>query len=443
MEAAMAEVRRVRLAVAGCGVVGGELVRALRARREEIERAHGVAFDVVSVLVRTAHEARATDLADLPLTTDADAFLSTGAEVVVEAIGGIDPALRIARCTLTRGAALITANKALIAQEGEALVALAARSGAALRYEATVAGGVPVIRTLRDYLPGRSVVRVRGILNGTCNFVLTCLENGASFADAVREAQRRGFAEADPSRDLDGRDAADKIAILAWLAFGGSPRDVPVLRRGILPHGDRLVRGAAALGGRLRLLACCEGGADGRVRASVEPAVVSPDSPFGRTVGEENRITIDAGWPWPLELAGPGAGGVPTAAALVADLVACATAARRAVPLESRATGAERGPDDASDDAACWLVGVGAGALRDARAALSAHGLASEPIGASAGDAWLVTGRSARAAIEHALSAPALGHTHTALARLEVPVALEPNAAHRTARPAATLSATA
>lgn len=440
----MAEVRRVRLALAGCGVVGGELVRALRARREEIERAHGVAFDIVTVLVRAALDSRAADLSDLPLTADLDAFLATDAEVVVEAIGGIDPAVRIARSALSRGASFVTANKALIAQEGEALLDLARRSGAGLRYEATVAGVVPVIRTLRDYVPGRSVVRVRGILNGTCNFVLTCLENGASFPDAVREAQRLGFAEADPSRDLDGRDAADKIAILAWLAFGASPRDVSIVRRGILPHGDRLVRGAAALGGRLRLLACCETGTDGRVRASVEPAVVAPDSPFGRTVGEENRITIDAGWPWPLELAGPGAGGVPTAAALVADLIACATGASGSLPLASGAVGAGNGhPDPAPEDVACWLVGVGAGALRDARSALAAHGLASEPIGASAGDAWLVTGRGARAGIEHALGAPSLAHTHTALARVEVPVAVEAHAAPRTARPAAPLSATA
>jgi len=185
---------------------------------------------------------------------------------------------------------------------------------------------VPAIRLLESSLGDRRPRAIRGILNGTSNFVLTLLEQGASFETAIAEARRRGFAEADVSRDLDGRDATDKIAILAWRAFGLPPQDVRVRRVPLPADPGRLVKVATAVKGSVRLLADCEQLDNGStVVASVEPVIVRPASGFARTVFEENRIEIDAGWNAPIAVSGPGAGGVPTATALLSDLFAPAS----------------------------------------------------------------------------------------------------------------------
>jgi homoserine dehydrogenase len=318
--------RTVRVALAGCGTVGGELLRLLRDRGPAIERAHDLRFHVVRVLVRNPARPRAVEVTPGLLTADLDVFLAEDCDLVVEAIGGLETAGRIARHTLARGRGLISANKALLAATGAELDVLARERGGTLSYEAAVAGGVPVIRVLREALAQTDVRSIHGILNGTTNFILTRMERGASFAAALEEAQARGFAEADPTLDLNGQDAADKIAILAWQAFGVLPARLPVARRGLVPHPDRLIADAAAAGGTARLVAECVNGPEG-VAAAVEPVVVSRDSALGRTPAEENLVIVETGSSGTLRLAGPGAGGGPTASAVLSDLITAAGAA--------------------------------------------------------------------------------------------------------------------
>jgi homoserine dehydrogenase len=313
-------VRTIRVALAGCGAVGGQFLALLRAQSASIAAARGIRAEITRVLVRSTDLPRAVPLPPHILTADVESFLRSPADVVVEAIGGIDPALRIAHAAIATGRGFITANKALVAEHGAALEQLAARHAAGLRFEAAVAGGVPVIRVLRDAIAHDEVRSIAGILNGTTNYILTRMETGASFAAALADAQANGFAEADPSRDLDGRDSADKIRILAWLAFGTSPSTLLPERRGLLPAPDALTSAAAAAGGAVRLIAETTR-LDGGVSAVVEPVLVSGSSEFARTAAQDNLILVDSAWTGRLALAGAGAGGRPTASSLLADLL--------------------------------------------------------------------------------------------------------------------------
>jgi homoserine dehydrogenase len=315
-------VRTVRVALAGCGTVGSELVRMLHHGAAETRARHGLRFELVRVLVAHADRPRPDELDRALLTTDLDAFLASAAEadVVVEAIGGTEPALTLARAALARGKRLVTANKALVAAHGPELAALARRHGGRLDFESAAAGGIPIVRTLRESLSLTGIRSVRGILNGTTNYILSRLEDGWSFADALADAQARGFAEADPSRDLSGEDAADKLRILAWLAFGTEPARLEVRRRGLKHGADRLARAARALGGAVRLVAEAALVPEGVV-ASVEPVLVPAGGDLGRTRDEENLVVVESEWNGRIRLAGPGAGGGPTASALLGDLV--------------------------------------------------------------------------------------------------------------------------
>ena len=330
--------RTVRVALAGCGTVGGELVRMLHDGAMDTRARHGQRFQLVRVLVAHGGRAYPDELDRALLTTDLDTFLTADADVVVEAIGGIEPALTIARAALTRGKRLVTANNALVAAHGPELVALARRHGGRLDFESAVGGEIRIVRTLRESLSLRGIQAVRGILNGTTNHILSRLEDGWTFTDALADAQARGFAEADPSRDLRGEDAADKLRILAWLAFGTEPARLQVRRRGLGDGADRLARAARALGGAVRLVAEAARVPDG-VAASVEPVLVSSTSDLRRTRDEGNLVVVERERNGPIRLAGPGAGGGPIASALLDDIVrpakrhqAPAPAAAPAVP---------------------------------------------------------------------------------------------------------------
>ena len=318
----------VRVALAGCGAVGSALLREFASRRSALADRIGIEVRVVSVLVRDPQRPRDAEFDRALLTCDVDEFLAADADVVIEAIGGLDPALRIAETTLGRGQPLVTANKLLLALHGSRLAQLAQANCTTLRYDAAVGGGVPILRVLDDALGAGGPTRVRGILNGTANYVLTRIESGASFDDALDQARAAGFAEADASRDLDGRDAADKIALIAWAAFGAAPETLPVRRQSLLPEPSRYVALANRLGTSIRHVAECAI-VDGEVVASVEPVLAPQDSALARTRDEGNLAEVFAGWRAPLCASGPGAGGQPTAVALLSDLISTSGAPRR------------------------------------------------------------------------------------------------------------------
>jgi homoserine dehydrogenase len=325
--------RPVRVSLAGCGAVGSALLRELAARRPALRERHGIEVTVTSVLVRDVERERQAPLDRSRLTADVDAFLAADADVVIEAIGGLDPARRIAEWTLRTGRELVTANKELLAACGSSLADTARRHGGTLRYDAAVGGGVPVLRMLDDALGAGTPRAVRGILNGTTNFVLGRLERGATAEEALRDARDAGFAEADASRDLDGRDAAAKIALVAWAAFGSAPELVQVERRSLLPDPARYVRFAGRVGRAVRQVAECAL-VDDELVARVEPLFVDRDSALAHTRDEGNRIEVHTGWSAPLCASGPGAGGAPTATALLSDLLST----RVGAPLRGRAS---------------------------------------------------------------------------------------------------------
>jgi homoserine dehydrogenase len=362
-------VRTVRVALAGCGTVGGELVRILHHAADEIRLRHGLRFQLVRVLVAHGDRPRPRELDTALLTTDVDVFLAAAAEadVVVEAIGGIHPALRIGTAALRGGKRLVTANKALVAAHGPELVALGRKHGGRLDFESAAAGGIPIVRALREPLSLTGITSVRGILNGTTNYILSRLEDGWSFPDALADAQARGFAEADPSRDLSGEDAADKLRILAWLAFGVEPARLQIRRRGLGDDADRLARTARALDGAVRIVAEAVRTPEG-VAASVEPVLVAAGSDLARTRDEANLVVVDSRWNGRIALGGPGAGGGPKASALLGDMVRAAKRQPRPHPSAAPAI-ADRRPH-------AWAVGVERG-----RGAQEALGRTLERIG--------------------------------------------------------------
>lgn len=317
--------REISVGLAGCGVVGGALVRLLHESGPAVRERYGVTFSLSSVLVRDTARDRCLPLPSSLFTSDRGAFIENEADIVVEATGNAEAASEIARSALGRGKTFVTANKELIAREGDELACIARSSSAALDFGASVGGSAPVIPLLRDLIGVSTPKSVRGILNGTSNYVLSLLERGASLDDALASARRRGLAEQDASRDLDGRDAAAKLAIVAWVAYGVAPQRLHVSRYGLGTLAPRLIEAAASLGGCVRLIGECAAVSDRRIAAFVEPVVVARDSAFARTEFEDNRVEVDLGWPAPLSVSGPGAGGVPTATAILGDLLRAAS----------------------------------------------------------------------------------------------------------------------
>jgi homoserine dehydrogenase len=404
--------RDVRLALAGCGVVGGGLVRLLHDARDEIASRFDVNFSVASVLVRNPTRERHVPVPDSLFTNDLDAFLQTDADVVVEAIGGEEPAQTIASAALRRGRKFITANKELIAGAGDRLCHLARETGTSLDFGAAVGASAPVISTLRDLLGASPPRSVRGILNGTSNFVITELERGVALDRALATARERGLAESDCSRDLDGRDAAAKLAITAWVAFGIAPSTLRIRRTSLLPGLPQLARVALGLGGRLRLLAECVQLDANRVVASVEPTIVSAASGFARTHGEENRIEIDQGWSAPLTVSGPGAGAEPTASALLSDLL------RTSPPPNARGPEARIFLPATDGREHRWLLLTDQGSGFVQRAV--AHGVTIERSWADSNGVGALTSRVEWSRVEDLADALRASREHVAIARVEL-----------------------
>ncbi len=318
----------LRVALAGLGTVGGGVVRLLDANRDLITRRAGRAIEIVAISARDRSRDRGIDLSRFAWVDDTSALAThPDVDVVAEMIGGSDgPALTLARATLAAGRGLVTANKAMLAHHGLELAEAAERAGAALKFEAAVAGGIPVIKGLRDGAAANEIARVYGILNGTCNFILSKMEaEGRDFAEVLAEAQALGFAEADPTFDIDGIDAAHKLSILASVAFGTRPAFGDVVAQGIRHVLGADIAEAAALGHRIRLIGLAESGPDnsgtGGLFQRVHPHLVPLDHPLAHVTGSTNAVVAEGNFVGRLLFQGAGAGEGPTASAVVADLI--------------------------------------------------------------------------------------------------------------------------
>jgi homoserine dehydrogenase len=319
----MNDAKPLRIALAGLGTVGGGVIRLLDANRDLIARRAGRPIEIVAVSARDRHKDRGVDIGRFDWIDDTTALAHhPKADVVVELVGGADgPALALARASLAAGKALVTANKAMIAHHGLELASAAEAGGVALKFEAAVAGGIPVIKGLREGAAANEISRVYGILNGTCNFILSKMEaEGRDFADVLAEAQALGFAEADPSFDIDGVDAAHKLSILASVAFGTQPAFGDVAAGGIRHVLAADIAEAASLGYRVRLLGLAEAGPDGLVQR-VHPHLVAMSHPLANVTGATNAVVAEGNFVGRLLFQGAGAGDGPTASAVVADLI--------------------------------------------------------------------------------------------------------------------------
>jgi homoserine dehydrogenase len=324
--------RPLRLALLGCGSVGSQVVRLLREQADDLTARVGASIELVGVAVRRPELHRDLGGSVVPpelFTTDAEGLVSRGdLDLVVEVIGGIEPARGLILTALENGASVVTANKALLAEDGSTLFAAAEKANRDLYFEAAVAGAIPILRPLRESLAGDKVRRVLGIVNGTTNFILDKMDtSGAGFAEALEEAQELGYAEADPTADVEGYDAAAKAAILASLAFHTRVTAADVYREGISEVSAGDVASARDMDSVVKLLAICElrDTPDGpAVAARVHPAMIPRSHPLASVRGAYNAVFVESDAAGQLMFYGPGAGGAPTASAVLGDLVTVA-----------------------------------------------------------------------------------------------------------------------
>lgn len=384
----------LRCGLLGCGVVGTEVVRLLRTHGEELAQRVGAPLELTGIAVRDLDAERDALVPSELLTTDADAVVD-GADVVVEVMGGLEPARTLLLRALERGASVVTANKALVATHGPELYEAAERGGGGILTEAAVAGAVPVVRGIAASLAGDRITRVLGIVNGTTNYVLDEMSStGADLDDAVASAQRLGYAEADPSADVDGLDAAAKAAILASLAFHSRVRLADVAVEGIRAVTADDVAAAAATGHVVKLLAIAErrDGPDARpgIAVRVHPALVPTGHPLASVHGAYNAVLVEAEAAGTLMFYGQGAGGAPTASAVVGDLVAAARMRRGGArpPAESRyAELPVFGPDAVRTRLQVRLdVEDRAGVLAELAGTVAEHGVSLETVRQSLGE---------------------------------------------------------
>lgn len=315
----------LRIALAGLGTVGGGVIRLIETNGPLIARRAGRPLEIAAICARDRSKHRGVDLSRYTWEDDMTLLAERGdVDVVVELVGGADgPALALARRTLVAGKGLVTANKAMIAHHGMELAAAAEAARAPLKFEAAVAGGIPVIKGLREGAAANAILRIYGILNGTCNYILSTMEqSGRDFAEVLREAQDLGYAEADPAFDIEGTDAAHKLAILAAIAFGSRIDLGSMAVTGITRIRAADIAQAAALGYVIRLigLADCEPG-NRHLFQRVQPCLVPRTHPLAAVDGPTNAVVAEGNFAGRLLFQGAGAGDGPTASAVVADLI--------------------------------------------------------------------------------------------------------------------------
>ncbi|WP_281284724.1 homoserine dehydrogenase [Nonomuraea mesophila] len=331
----------LKVALLGCGVVGSQVIRLMHEQAGDLAARIGAPLELAGVAVRRQGRKRDVDIAPELFTTDAEALVTRDdIDIVIEVIGGIEPARSLIVAALSGGKSVVTANKALLAEDGAALYEAARQGSGDLYFEASVAGAIPLLRPLRESLAGDHVKRVLGIVNGTTNYILDKMDTtGASFTDALEEAQTLGYAEADPTADVEGFDAAAKAAILAGLAYHSRVTAAEVHREGITEITATDVASAKDMGYVIKLLAICARSDDGRsFGVRVHPAMIPRSHPLAGVREAYNAVFVEAESAGQLMFYGKGAGGAPTASAVLGDLVAVA---------RNRLAGT-RGPDEST-----------------------------------------------------------------------------------------------
>jgi homoserine dehydrogenase len=320
----------LKVGVAGVGTVGAALVSQIAQQRDLLAARCGRPIHVVAACARSRAKKRGLDLKSVKWFSDPLALArEPGIDVFVELMGGSgNPARSAVEAALSSGKSVVTANKALLAKHGVKLAALAEKHRVALNFEAAVGAAIPIVKTLRDGLTGNQIERIYGILNGTCNYILTRMEQDKlAFADCLKEAQRLGYAEADPTFDIEGHDTAQKLAILASLAFGTKVDELAIYVEGISSIAPADLTAADELGYRVKLLGVAVRTPKG-IEQRVHPTMVRKDSSIAQVIGVTNAVTVDAQGINPLTLVGPGAGGAATASAVLADIADIARGVR-------------------------------------------------------------------------------------------------------------------
>ncbi len=321
---AEAQVRPIRIALIGAGTVGSKVASLMLEQADDLEARSGAPLVLVGVGVKDGKKSRPHIPAEL-ITTDIPGLLAKDIDIVVEVMGGIEPARTYILDAMSRGISVVTANKELLARDGATLAATAEKNNVDLYYEASVAGAIPLLRPLRESLVGDRVKKVLGIVNGTTNYILTKMdETGASFKDALAEAQKLGYAETDPSADIEGNDAAAKAAIVAQLAFHTRVTIDDVYCEGISKVSANDVKAAKEMGFVIKLLAIAERLDEQSVVVRVHPAMIPRSHPLASVREAFNAVFVEAEAAGSLMFYGRGAGGSPTASAVLGDLVAVA-----------------------------------------------------------------------------------------------------------------------
>ena len=319
-----AQVRPIRIALIGAGTVGSKVASLMLEQAEDLEARSGAPLVLVGVGVKDPSKARPGIPKEL-ITSDVPGLLAKDIDIVVEVMGGIEPARTHILDAMSRGISVVTANKELLARDGATLAAAAEKNNVDLYYEASVAGAIPILRPLRESLVGDRVKKILGIVNGTTNYILTKMdETGASFKDALSEAQKLGYAETDPSADVEGKDAAAKAAIVAQLAFHTRVTIDDVYCEGITKVSASDVKAAKEMGFVIKLLAIAERLDDESIVVRVHPAMIPRSHPLASVREAFNAVFVEAEAAGSLMFYGRGAGGAPTASAVLGDLVAVA-----------------------------------------------------------------------------------------------------------------------
>jgi homoserine dehydrogenase len=317
--------KTLKVGMLGCGVVGSQIARLLVENKSDLTSRAGANLELVKVAVKNINTKREGISSNL-LTDDAKSVVNDPEiDLIIEVIGGISPAKELILAAIKNGKSVVTANKALLAQAGAELYAAADNANVDLYYEAAVAGAIPILRPLRESLVGDQVHRIMGIVNGTTNYILTKMdESGTAFDEALKQAQQLGFAEADPTADVEAIDAASKAAILAGLAFHSRVSDSDVYREGITKITANDVKVAKAMDMVIKLLAIAELTPEGEISVRVHPALISRNHPLASVRESFNAVFVEAKSAGQLMFYGKGAGGEPTASAILGDLVAVA-----------------------------------------------------------------------------------------------------------------------